>query len=596
MTKWMFLLVSAALLGSQGANAALRVEEILNAEDINRVVADRDFFGRRTWSNPEGPWNPFDQKYSEVFLRGRTQVITYDEAIHGAMHASFAMAFGVEQLLRTDLGQYEALGNLLPSINLTLEDGVSVGVASVFGGLFNFLSPANWLNLARSHLQYEIGKLQVTKSAVDTYLNIQQVFLDLRRVVLNVEILSFYLSHLQILAESALSISDQDRLILRALYSDLAIDLAFSINRIGIHHNNLAEAMAVLQDAGGNYSVSLLRVDLIDNFSRTLRPYDQLGERYATKEIFVRDALVHSIEVQIVQELASLAKYRIGIRSTGDLLSDESSGTEVGVGVRFGFGTIPRVLIAKSYARTAEIDVAAGVLGLLDTARRAYGNYGNAIRVLDQARQSVEVHRGLFYPLLDRLAAGEHDVIDAKFITYLRNLVEAEVRQNNQLHRGLREQAIMERYLLLHLDVAGRYLPSNTDIDSALHKMKNGNQAIQLRSLSAYLTHLRGNSELKDFLEGRVLRRTWVDFGARTVKDLVADHFDLLLDSKGRSTEFFRILRKYVEDNGILLKAWQKEQLDYLCVTGPILRWFRKGPERLASQDPLALGQDKKDD
>jgi len=143
----------------------------------------------------------------------------------------------------------------------------------------------------------------------------------------------------------------------------------------------------------------------------------------------------------------------------------------------------------------------------------------------------------------------------------LKNLMEAELAKNDQLHTGLRQLVILRRYALLDADQVENYLPTKLDIEAGIDRLNNGRLYKKVRTLPEFLRKLRKTRDLKKFLKGEVSRRSWLSFGKKKTSDLVAENIDLLLVSKRRSKRFFRVLKDYLADNYIFLTQTQERTL-----------------------------------
>lgn len=571
----LFTITTYLLVLSQLTWASISVDNILSAQEIKRILQEKDLFGKNKVAEEQDPWNIFAQEYTEYFLQYRTQLIGFEKAIDLSMKSSFALAYGMEQLIRADLGQHEALGNILPSIYLRLGDGSPIGISEVFSGLFGFLFPQNWIKLKQSSLHHDIAKAQLTKAAFDDYLNIKLVFLDLHQHAIEAEILSFYLSHMQLLERLfRKSFQPNSLLIFQSIYADLGLKLSEGLGRVALHHNNLATALSLLKDENENYSVSSLRINLIENFPNKLQAPEQLHEEMTEHEGFVQRALDHSIELSIVAALAKAAQYNIGISAFGNILSDNSSGVELGLALKLGYDTIPRILTSQSKYRSSQIDIASEMVNFLDSVRTASGSYRVFYFAFIEANNSVRINRILFYDYLNYLLTTPSSVPDEKFILYFENLVKAEIASNLYIHHGLRSIEKMKRYLLFEKDKISKYLPHNIDIDTAINKLNKGAVYDQNLTLREYLKNLRKTSELNLFLSGQNVRTAWLKFGKLQIKDLVKENLDLLIKSKLRSRRFFKTLRIFINENEISLSHKLKKKLNFLCHYPLIVRWL----------------------
>ncbi|MFK7827174.1 MAG: hypothetical protein AB8G05_23725 [Oligoflexales bacterium] len=549
-------------------------KKILDQETIDEIIRTKNFFGKNNYAQGEDIHDEFTQLYSQYFLKNREQIIPFNQAINYAMRSSFDLIFSFERLLQARYGQHEDIGRIIPSVNLKIADGSAISFPEAFSGLFGFLFPQNWLKIKRSNIRYDIARNTVLKAGLDSYLNIQLVFLDLHRILLNCEITSFYLCNLQIL-ENRINISQDERYILQSLYSNLSIDLADFVNRIGIHHNNLAFAMTIITDENNNLSAKSIRADLIDAFPSELKPFEELGDLSYSKELFVQTTFEKSIEVLIASNLADAANETFGIRAIGNVLSDRSSGIDPGLGISIGYGTIPSILRANSQRREFEINVAREILYFLDTARRSYGNYGNSYLSFIEADNAITLSQRLFYGELAKLDEKDSEYIDEKFITSFQNIVRAEIQRNNVLHNGLRDKAVLRRYLLSDTQEIKRFLPSELDVDAAIGSLGKKNPLAYTQSIENYIDKLQRSKDLKRFLEGRAQRRAWTNFETTSTKDIVKEHLDRLLQAKRRSRNYFMVLKNYLEENEVNLTPEQKELLNFNLNNGRFSRIFQ---------------------
>lgn len=554
----------------------LNYRTILDKIIIDEIEKTKNFFGKNNYDAGTNVYDAFAQTYSQYFLKDRDQLIPYDEAINYSMRSSFDLIFSFERLLQARYGQHEDLGRIIPSVNLRIADGSAISFPEAFSGLFGFLFPQNWLRLKRSAIRYSIARKTVLKAGLDTYLNIQLVFLDLHRILLNCEIISFYLCNLQLL-ENNINVSLDEQFILQSLYSSLSIDLADFVNRIGIHHNNLALAMTIITDQNNNLSAKSIQADLIDAFPTELEPIEALGDIFKSKELFIQTTLERSIEVQIAIDLAEAAKQTLGIAAIGDVLSDRSSGINPQLGIRLGYGNIPAILRANSKQREYEINVAREILFFLDIVRRSFGNYGNAYRSFIEADNAITVSQKLFYRELGKLEEKDSDFIDEKFITAFQNVVRAEIQRNNVLHDGLRDKAVLRRYLLDDTEQVKRFLPSELDVDAAIDSLgKKG--ARYSDNLEEYIEKLERSSELKSFLDGKTQRGVWTNYNTKSTKGIVKSNIELLLKPKWRSRKYFKVLKLFLDENDITLTKKQENRLKFCIQNGRLARFFLENP------------------
>ena len=548
--------------------------KILDKSTIEDIERTKNFFGKNNYEQGNEIYDAFSQLYSQYFLKSRDQLVPFDEAINYAMRSSFDLIFSFEKLLQARYGRHEDLGRIIPSVNLRISDGSAISFPEAFSGIFGFLFPQNWLRLKRSAIRYDIARNSVLKAGLDTYLNIQLVFLDLHRILLNCEIISFYLCNLQIL-EQNINITEEERFILQSLYSSLSIDLADFVNRIGIHHNNLAFAMTIITDKNNNLSAKSIRADLIDAFPTELEPIENLGEIFKSKELFIETTFKKSIEVQLANDLAEAASQTYGITAIGNVLSDRSSGINPELGISIGYATIPSILRASSQKREFEINVAREILYFLDTVRRSFGNYGNAYRSFIEADNAISLSQKLFYRELSKLDEKNSDYIDEKFITSFQNVVRAEIQRNDVLHNGLRDKAVLHRYLLDDVRHIKRFLPTDLDVDAAIGTLGKKNPFKYLDSIEDFIENLERSKDLQNFLDGKTQRGVWTDFETKSVKDIVKANIDLLLKPKWRSRKYFEVLQTYLYQNEIKLSTEQESVLNLLLNHGRLSRLFK---------------------
>ena len=218
---------------------------------------------------------------------------------------------------------------------------------------------------------------------------------------------------------------------------------------------------------------------------------DYIKSVFGEKEDYVREVLDKSIELKIVEDLRKISEYQIGVAAFGNIFSDDSEGVEPRIGLNLSYSTIPHILSAVSRKNTAQIDVMRELINFLDKTRRAYGNYSNSVRSYTEAVRSVNNNRDIFYEKLGLILNQGEAGLDEKFITFLRNLIVAELARNDQLHMGLRYLAVMKRYMLFEEKQIDQYLPTNLDIDAAIDKARQGSLYKKVRTLPEYLKSLK---------------------------------------------------------------------------------------------------------
>ena len=243
----MRIILLLALTLSFQSYAAFRYEQILPREQIEEIVAKKNYFLSNDWSAPGSyVWDFSKLDYSKFFYKNRPEALTYSDTLDSSMKRLMDLSINVQTLMQSRMNIHLAVGELLPSINLPFGQGVDYGVSGLFRGLFGFVLPQQWLRLKNSRLNYKLAKLSLLKVSLDQYMNHRIKLYEIHRSVARFEIESFFFTHLELFSKNMNFSNPRDQEILQSMSRPIATDMAETANMIGIRFNDLASLSNLL--------------------------------------------------------------------------------------------------------------------------------------------------------------------------------------------------------------------------------------------------------------------------------------------------------------------------------------------------------------
>ena len=268
--------------------------------------------------------------------------------------------------------------------------------------------------------------------------------------------------------------------------------------------NKLANYIA-LEQIDGDLTVNSLNIADIVDFPSKVKGLDKLENIYRDKELFVKEVLKKSIELKISKEFFKISKLNIGVTAFGESFSyldrPFNTNNEANFAFTLGYGTLPEVLISKSFAKTAKLDVKNEFINLLNIARKSFDMYTNSIGGYTEAKRALKVNREALIKNLN-FFVNENKAPDALFILALNNLIGAEFKLNNALHGSLRARCLMDRFLLKSDIQLNHHFPKKDEILSIFNQFKNTNTLLleKEKIIDHSLRNINHHSHLKNIL------------------------------------------------------------------------------------------------
>ncbi len=579
-------LVSGSLL----AFDAIVPEKVMSQEEIQDVLTTGNFFLYRNMDEINPIWKKTNRQYGSHLLGKRTDYYDCDEVTHKVLTDGFPIRYTLEQLYRAKAGIHSALGNILPQVNLNVGEGAAqLGLMNVFTSLYNFLLPGNWLKLGSADVVYKSTQVLLAKTVLDQILAIKTLYINQHQLIAEFEIMNFYFIHLQLLARKYPQRSREIQTILGQFASQGA-DMALKRGELKLSFDTLEQAMA-LEKAGGTYSADAFNIRGIDHFPERVLDINELEEVLKDKETFLKEVVKNSLELEILDRFAQIAKLNIGIVASGGSLSTVNLGpanphNDLRVAFSFGYGTLPNILTANSNYRTSKIDIQSGYIDMLTKARVSYDLYVNSLGGYTEAKRALMINRKAFKENLEYYNSHNKEP-DAIFLFSLTQLIQSELRINLHLHGSLRAWASIERYLVRERTKALSYLPSKGETIAIFKKLKGDRIGdVKQFGLADYVFEkVRSASELQKILYDHTSNPFLKNLTEEEVVALVKMNIGNLLFTKFghfKTHKFYKILATYIQEKNIRLTQFEQFTLERKQKS-----WFKRtfGRHKLRKDD-----------
>ena len=583
-----FLILMAAHSTRIFALSPVTPEKVFTREEIQRIHETKDYFFRSSLNETTPVWKSTNRRYSSHYLGNRTDYFDLNDVLGCVLRSGFPIQYQLEQLYRAKLGIHSHIGDLLPKVDLAFGQGVSgLDINKVFSGVFGFVLPANWMKLANQTRVYKSSKLILTRTVLDQILKSKLMYINQHQRIQEFEILNFYFIHLQLLSKIY---PDKNRALNTMLgrFAFEGTEMASQRGRTKIGFDDLALMMA-LEKVGSDFTANTLNISDIEDFPEKVRDLEELEDQYRDKEKFLEQVVRKSVELKIVKEFYKISKLNIGITAAGSMFSyvDRPGNTDndARFAFRFGYGTLPNILISRSFRNTAKIDVRKEYIGMLDHARRSFDFYTNSLGGFTEAKRSLRINRKAFKQNLKYMIDSKNDP-DALFILSLNQLIDTELKYNNALHGSLRARAYMDRFLLVDNENALRFLPGKGKILEYFGGIvsKDMNEVRKEQELDAFLSGVRKSSQLNAILFSSRAIHNEGNFDKSQLVNAVQRNMDDLLRSKVtfyKSKRFFKILNKFIRENNLQLTPSQ----EYLLSKKIHSFWKRAFKPKIHSKD-----------
>ena len=559
MFLWLLsiLVVLAQTFEAFATPDAIKPEDVLSPEEINQIIEQENFFLRNNFQEGRENWNISRMKYSQYVLGHRDQGYTMKQIVSETLNNGFPMRYNLEGLYRAGMENQVAWGNVIPRVNLSLGEGISpINMNSLFQNLFGFLMPQHWLELVKTKKYHKITKSMLLKTALDETQNAELQYLSLHKGLRDLEILNFYYIHLQILTRIQ-SRTGVDGLTLDGLFGQVGTDAGKKIGEITHKFNDIALIMNLDRSRNGNYSGSRINLIGLDDFPVNMEDIETVYPEAENKEGFISLVIERSIELEIIKDFFEISRLNLGIVGAGSILGYNSNSLSPQLGLRFSYDTVPRILVARSKNRTAQIDIENELMKIIDLSRRAHDMYTNSIYAYISASSSYKLNQKAFLANLEAMVANSFsENSTAIFMNSFLQMLQAELVRNAIFHLSLKAKTQIKRLLF----TSGEEFRVENFEAKKLFEIDGCDKECnpEDKHLKNIFSSVRKKRDLQILLSGKILdlegKLTEVD--SKKMALLVQRYIDLLAHSNlkhRKSSGFYRCLFEYLKQHTIYI-------------------------------------------
>lgn len=525
---------------------AIKPEDVLSHEAIAEIKKTENYFFRKSIELGREQWNIPRMEYSRYFFKYRDQSYTLEQVVDETLNNGFPLRYKIEDLRRAGLEHYTAWGNLIPRVNLSLGEGLSpINMNSFFQNLFGFLMPQHWFELEQTKQYKKVSESLLLKTALDEAQNAELHFLNLHKDIRDLEILNFYYIHLQLLSQNFTK-EGPEGLTLDGMFGQVGTDVGKTIGGIIVKFNDLAFLMGVEKSRDGYYNASALNLTPLENFPKSEADITSLHPEAVNKENFIELAVNRSVELEIIKDLFTVSRLDIGVAGAGNILSDNSRSYSPQLGLRFGFDTIPRILIAKSKNRTAQINVEHELVKIVDLSRRAHDTYTSSRYAYASSSFSYLLNQKAFIANLEDMLLNSYSHKSvAIFLNSFQQMLNAELIRNAIFHLSLKAKAQIKRLMFTNANDA-----ENLAIAGLLEKSSlNEELTPEDMHLQHIFASVHKTKDLKLLLSGKVLIFKLIELKDKPLGLLVQKHIKVLVKNNPwsrKSRNYYRCLYDYL--------------------------------------------------
>ncbi|MFK7826182.1 MAG: hypothetical protein AB8G05_18665 [Oligoflexales bacterium] len=543
--------------------APITPDKVLSSIEIQEIHESQNYFFWKSLDETSPVWRGRERKYGSHFLGERDHFYNLDQVIHHVLSDGFPIQYQLEELYQAKLGVHSKLGDLIPKVDLRFPSGVTgIDIGAVFSGLFGFIQPANWMKLVNQKRLKNVAEQLLFRTLLDEVLKAKLLYINQHQLIQEFEILNYYFIHLQVLSDKYQNTSR----VLTTLLGKFAYEgtkMASKRGETKLGFNDLSLLMA-LEKLNGDYTAQNLNITDLDDFPNVVKGLDELPTEYKNKQRYIELVVERSIEMQTAKELLKIAKLNVGITAVGNIFANANESNDEILALRFGYGTLPNILIAESQMRTVKIDVRKEYITMLDIARRSFDYYTNAIGGYTEAKRSLCSNRRAFIANLEHIIQMNEEP-DALFILSLDHLLGSELILNNTLHGSLRARAYMDRFLLVD-EWASNFLPNKNEILKFFTKKSEILSAKQeaMSFLDHLLKKVRKSSELHSILY-QYSKNNPYTLADGDIDLAVKRNLRQMLNSnlaRYRSRDFYKVLKGYIEERKLELSTVEQFLLE----------------------------------
>ncbi|MDD9952412.1 MAG: hypothetical protein OXT67_12700, partial [Zetaproteobacteria bacterium] len=469
-----------------------------------------------------------------------------------------------------------------------------VNMNQFFSGLFGFLVPSNWMKIVNQRREFQVSKYLLLKTYLDEILNAKLMYLRQHQNITEFEILNFYFIHLQLFSRTY-STNNRALATLHGRFAFEGTNMATQRGKTKLGFDDLAQVMA-LQQIEGDASVKHFNIQDLKDFPAQVKDLEDLEDLYKNQDAFISEVVRNSVELKAAHELLKIAQLNVGITAVGSIFSNvdrpQNANNDAQFALRFGYDTLPNILISRSLGKTAKIDVRKEYLDMLDSARRSFDLYTNSLGGYTEAKRALRVNRDAVRQNLDYLLRSKQDP-DPSLILALSQLIESELKLNNALHGSLMARAYMDRFLLADYATVMKYLPDRQLLQDTLKVFADSHleEVHKDAELDHFLYNVRHVEELKKLFQQPDHPYHEDELVSDHLIEAVKRNMDPLLYSKlsfFKNRAFYAFLDQFVQKNGIELTAHQQHLLDKKRKS-LWSRWVHRRPSPHSKPEDLKL-------
>ncbi len=559
------------------ADAPITPDKVLSAKEIQQIVDSKNYFLYKDLDDEHPVWMQTHRKYGKHFFDHRDHIFSYEDILHRVLTDSFPIQDKIQELYRGHLGIHIQLGHTLPQFNLTFGQGVTGGMDQFASGLYNFMLPANWMQLANENRLYRITKYTLMKVTLDQLLLAKKAYLRQHQLIQEFEILNYYFIHLQLFAKQYAPTTREVKTIY-GKFAALGTDMALKRAQIRLGFEELAQIIA-LAKLDNHSGTGHFNIENIEHFPVGVLNLKDQEDVYHYKHQFIKEVIQNSLELKIFNQYYKISRLNIGITAFGTLQVPETyeshNPDDQEFHLKLGYGTLPAILVANSFAKTAKIDVQKEYIEMLSIARDSFDYHLNSIGQYTEAKRALELNRDAFKANLDFLFENGKNP-DNMFIRSLDQLMQSEFRMNEALHLSLMAHAYMDRYLLREMSDVFKFLPNRGEVLKQFKKLNSGDlEAIKRgEEISLFFENLKSTKELDQILNHRETHPLFKNLSEEELILAVKNNMGPLLYSRihfYKRHTFFKTLDAFISKHKITLT-----QMEAYLLKQKKLNWFHR--------------------
>jgi len=564
-------------------------EDVLTKDEITNITSSEDYFSYKTINSTLPVWMHTHRHYSKHFFDHRDHCYTYEDVLHRTITDSFPIQESFQELVRGRLGYHIQLGNIFPTGQLSFGEGIgSHGIDQIARGLFSFLLPANWMELANEIRIYKVSKLLLAKATLDQLLSAKITFVTQHQTIQDFEILNYYLVHLQLLMRKYPPFSRNVQTVM-GKFATIGTDMTNKRSEIRLGFEFLALVMA-LAKVDKHQGTGHMNIADLKDFPEHVLDIDFHEDVYKHKHVYLEEVIKNSLELKIVREYYKISRLNIGISAFGTLETldkEDHTSTKPRFELQFGYGNIPKILFARSLAKTARIDVQKEYIDMLSTARESFDYHLNSIGNYAESKRALELNRAAFKKNMEYLIETGSEP-DAVFILALDQLIQAELHLNKALHLSLIAKAWMDRYLLKEQTEVFQALPDKGEIMKMFREIK-GSKIEEIKreeEIAKIFESVRCHKELDQLLNHSSKHPVLKKLSDKELALAVQNSMGSLLFTRfnfHKRRTFFIILDEFVAKHKIQLTQMEA----YLLRKNQTSWWKRKFSHKFKEETPV---------